>query len=410
MKKIISLLLVILSLLLVFSGCATSEDALSDVLSDSSQTEVEMETETEAPTENDEETEKEESSNEKPAECKHTSAGKATCTADAVCKDCGKTVTKALGHSFSNATCKAPKTCTRCGITEGDKGAHKFSSATCTSPKKCSVCGVTEGGKAAHKFSAATCTSPKKCSVCGATEGSALGHDYKKSVCTRCGTKDTSHTHSYTSSTTTKATCNAEGILTYTCSCGDSYTKSLAKTSHNWKDATCTEPETCTICGATDGEAEGHDYKSYSPHTCYDCDAVNPIVEETISKCSLSLPTLPATLNYYNYSDELESTVEVTGIDYKFEYYDDGKVTLVANFSGKKIYDMDGPGQSAACSIGWKLYDANGNVFRTGTLTTPSLAEGETFAGNSCEEDLIYNFEASEPGAFRLEILNTNNR
>ena len=34
---------------------------------------------------------------------------------------------------------------------------------------------------------------------------------------------------------------------------------------HNWADATCTAPKTCTVCGATDGEALGH---SFAPATC----------------------------------------------------------------------------------------------------------------------------------------------
>lgn len=29
---------------------------------------------------------------------------------------------------------------------------------------------------------------------------------------------------------------------------------------HSWQDATCTEPKTCTICGATEGEANGHSF------------------------------------------------------------------------------------------------------------------------------------------------------
>ncbi len=30
---------------------------------------------------------------------------------------------------------------------------------------------------------------------------------------------------------------------------------------HNWTDATCTDPKTCTLCGATEGEALGHDWR-----------------------------------------------------------------------------------------------------------------------------------------------------
>lgn len=67
------------------------------------------------------------------------------------------------------------------------------------------------------------------------------------------------HTHKYTSQITTKATCTTNGVITYTCSCGDSYTESIPKTGHtssDWivdKKATCTEAgsryKKCTVCG-----------------------------------------------------------------------------------------------------------------------------------------------------------------
>ncbi|MBR2417960.1 MAG: leucine-rich repeat protein [Clostridia bacterium] len=41
------------------------------------------------------------------------------------------------------------------------------------------------------------------------------------------------HPHTYTSSVTKEATCKEEGIITYICSCGDSYTEKIPVTSHN---------------------------------------------------------------------------------------------------------------------------------------------------------------------------------
>lgn len=38
---------------------------------------------------------------------------------------------------------------------------------------------------------------------------------------------------------------------------------------HVWNDPTCTEPKTCSECGAIDGEPLGHDYKSV--HKDADC-------------------------------------------------------------------------------------------------------------------------------------------
>ncbi len=78
----------------------------------------------------------------------------------------------------------------------------------------------------------------------------------------RCAWVKTSelHSHSYTSSVTKAATCTSTGIKTFKCSCGASYTETIAKTAHNNKttipavDATCTktgltEGKKCSVCG-----------------------------------------------------------------------------------------------------------------------------------------------------------------
>ncbi len=68
------------------------------------------------------------------------------------------------------------------------------------------------------------------------------------------------HTHSYTATVTKDATCTEAGEMTYTCSCGDSYTEVIAMKSHNYestvtKEPTCTETGTetkvCADCGDT---------------------------------------------------------------------------------------------------------------------------------------------------------------
>ena len=79
------------------------------------------------------------------------------------------------------------------------------------------------------------------------------------------------HSHSYTSAVTKKPTCTENGIKTYTCSCGDSYTEKISATGHKWdggtaeRTATCTEDGisvfTCTVCKETKKEtvkATGH--------------------------------------------------------------------------------------------------------------------------------------------------------
>ncbi len=110
------------------------------------------------------------------------------------------------------------------------------------------------------------------------------------------------HTHEYTSSVTTKATCTTEGVRTYTCTCGDSYTEAIDVLGHNYKTTTtqptCAEAgktvTTCSRCGDSYEEtipATGeHDYKStVTEPTCaedgktvYTCTVCGDSYEEAI--------------------------------------------------------------------------------------------------------------------------------
>ena len=66
------------------------------------------------------------------------------------------------------------------------------------------------------------------------------------------------HTHSYKSAVTKKATCTADGVMTYTCSCGYKYTKTIKATGHKYKTTTTKATQKkdgstvtkCTVCGA----------------------------------------------------------------------------------------------------------------------------------------------------------------
>ena len=221
----------------------------------------------------------------------------------------------ALGHTFgeyvsnNDATCTEDGTktakCVRCDVTdtiadEGSAKGHgsfsvKFNSwPTCTEDADwdvfCEACGIQiadeewqnwgtiNGWKATgHKWADATCTEAKHCTVCGETEGEALGHgDY--TVVYNGGPTCTEHAN-------ITVTCNgcgyvvpAEEWLTWesfvgmdklghdfgeatcsepaTCSrCGETTGETLA---HTWADATCTTPKTCTVCGETEGELLEH--------------------------------------------------------------------------------------------------------------------------------------------------------
>lgn len=61
---------------------------------------------------------------------------------------------------------------------------------------------------------------------------------------------DLNHKHDYTSEVTTEATHLTEGVMTFTCECGDTYTETIAKTEEHNYEKMVTEP-TCTAKGYT---------------------------------------------------------------------------------------------------------------------------------------------------------------
>ena len=73
------------------------------------------------------------------------------------------------------------------------------------------------------------------------------------------------HTHSYTQQTTTEATCTKKGVITYTCSCNDTYTEEIPALGHDEKTHEA-QASTCTEFGWKEYvacEREGCDYSTY---------------------------------------------------------------------------------------------------------------------------------------------------
>ena len=127
------------------------------------------------------------------------------------------------------------------------------------------------------------------------------------------------HEHSYIAELTKAATCTEDGIMTYTCSCGDSYTETVKATGHSYKlvsssPSTCFEPSVskykCENCGneitVTGKETDKHKYVitihgatctdvGYTEGTCSEChdsvmyDFVSPLGHD------LTITRTPAT-------------------------------------------------------------------------------------------------------------------
>lgn len=182
------------------------------------------------------------------------------------------------------------KACTQVGcgvIIDGTKAAHTSTGAnvaTCQHKAKCDVCGVEYGALAGHNPASgwtndasghwhacqtADCT--EKCDFVAHTpdhEGHATEEYAIK--CTVCGyviEAQLGHTHVFDKEVATdayKATdaiCTAKATYYKSCACGEKGTETFEAgelAPHTWTPATCTAPKTCSVCGATEGDALGH--------------------------------------------------------------------------------------------------------------------------------------------------------
>ena len=119
----------------------------------------------------------------------------------------------------------------------------------------------------------------------------------------------TATAHSYSSKVTQAATCNSTGIMTYTCSCGHSYTQSIPTTSHSYSAVvtppTCTAAGyttyTCSICGDSyQGDTVASGGHRYTTTTTDATCTVDGKIVTTCSKCGVThTETIAATGHSY---------------------------------------------------------------------------------------------------------------
>ena len=250
------------------------------------------------------------------------------------CTRCGDSYvddyTAPLGHDWSEPEKLADSTCNSDGVLEYNcsrcdahyheaisaKGHNPGPAATCINPQTCQDCGAVLAPATGHHFKAVvnppTCEdmgyTTFLCTACGENYKSdyvkMLGHDYQAVItpptcteggyttfiCTRCGdsyvTDYTDPTgHAWDEGTViAKPSCTGDGVKEYTClNCGAKRNETIPATGHTHGDpATCTDPETCTVCGAVLEKAHGHDFQAvvtkatclkmgWTTYTCKDC-------------------------------------------------------------------------------------------------------------------------------------------
>ena len=486
-------------------------------------------------------------------ETKACHGGKATCTAKAICEDCGKAYGEMAAHTFtaktvaakylkSAATCTAKAvyytSCADCGLSSkgtkneatfeyGNALGHKYGEwvsngdgthsrvcandnkhietknchggkATCTAKAICEDCGKAYGEMAAHTFTAkstvsrylkraATCTEKSEyyvsCAGCGLSSkgtaseavftGSALGHSLtewsvitevtcttngtQERHCTRCDYKQTktivAKGHSYGLwNVTKKVGCITDGEQSRECSvCGNKETKTIAATGvHSYgrwkvaKAATCTTTGTkvrsCLECGAKETvilQPTGHKYvestvkptyteKGYTLHKCSECG--------TSYKSSYTDKLVLASVSGVKLAGRAADALRVswdrnTSADgYIVEIYKDGAWARAGKITTDSTTDFKVTGLKASTFYKFRVraYKMSGNtaVYSDyGTTltarTNPSVIKGAKLAGRAADALRInwdrntsadgYIVEIYKDGAWSRAVKTTNN-
>ena len=224
-------------------------------------------------------------------ETKACHGGKATCTAKAICEDCGKAYGEMAAHTFT-----AKSTVSR----------YLKRAATCTEKSEyyvsCAGCGLSSKGTASEAVFTGSALGHSLTEWSVITEVTCTTNGTQERHCTRCDYKQTrtvvAKGHSYGLwNVTKKVGCITDGEQSRECSvCGNKETKTIAATGvHSYgswkvaKAATCTTTGTkvrsCSECGAKETvilQPTGHKYvestvkptyteKGYTLHKCSEC-------------------------------------------------------------------------------------------------------------------------------------------
>ena len=193
---------------------------------------------------------------------------------------CGDSYTETIAatgaHTYDNA---CDTSCNVCGAIR--TVSHQYSGAC---DNYCNLCGAKKTGLSigvSHTYDNAC---DADCNVCGEIR-SVAGHTYDNACDTDCNTCGAVRqaSHSYKTEVTAPDCVNG-GYTTYTCTvCGDSYKGNYTDAlGHDWIAADCDTAKTCSVCGATEGAALGHSYKTevtapdcenggYTTYTCTVC-------------------------------------------------------------------------------------------------------------------------------------------
>ena len=186
---------------------------------------------------------------------------------------------QATNHQYGNNT-PCDEVCSNCGhvrTADLDGGPLHFYDSDCQ--ENCSVCGKHRETTVDHTpGAAATCTEPQRCTACSKILAFSIGHEFSDPTCTSAG----SCIHEGCEETVgiplghtpgTEATCTDPQTCTV---CQATLVPALGHTPG--ASATCTEPQLCTVCTAELNPANGHTPAGAAtctePSKCSECEAI----------------------------------------------------------------------------------------------------------------------------------------
>ena len=379
-------------------------------------------------------------------ETKACHGGKATCTAKAICEDCGKAYGEMAAHTFT-----AKSTVSR----------YLKRAATCTEKSEyyvsCAGCGLSSKGTASEAVFTGSALGHSLTEWSVITEVTCTTNGTQERHCTRCDYKQTrtvvAKGHSYGLwNVTKKVGCITDGEQSRECSvCGNKETKTIAATGvHSYgswkvaKAATCTTTGTkvrsCLECGAKETviiQPTGHKYvestvkptyteKGYILHKCSECGTsykssyTDKLVLASVSGVKLAGRAADALRVSWNRNTSADG--------YIVEIYKDGAWARAGKITTDSTTDFKVTGLKASTFYKFRVraYKMSGNtaVYSDyGTTltarTNPSVITGAKLAGRAADALRIswdrntsadgYIVEIYKDGAWSRAVKTTNN-
>ena len=379
-------------------------------------------------------------------ETKACHGGKATCTAKAICEDCGKAYGEMAAHTFT-----AKSTVSR----------YLKRAATCTEKSEyyvsCAVCGLSSKGTASEAVFTGSALGHSLTEWSVITEVTCTTNGTQERHCTRCDYKQTrtivAKGHSYGLwNVTKKVGCITDGEQSRECSvCGNKETKTIAATGvHSYgswkvaKAATCTTAGTkvrsCLECGAKETvilQPTGHKYvestvkptyteKGYTLHKCSECGTsykssyTDKLVLASVSGVKLAGRAADALRVSWNRNTSADG--------YIVEIYKDGAWARAGKITTDSTTDFKVTGLKASTFYKFRVraykMSSNTAVYSDyGTTltarTNPSVITGAKLAGRAADTLRIswdrntsadgYIVEIYKDGAWSRAVKTTNN-